>query len=413
MIAILTLFCIAAVTAAPAQGLVFTTLASFNGTNGANPLLMSLVQGTDGNFYGTTQQGGANNSCQGGCGTVFKITSAGVLTSLYSFCSQPNCTDGSAPYAGLVQGTEGNFYGTTYAGGANNVGTVFQITPAGALTTLHSFAGPDGADPWAALTRANDGDFYGTTIVGGANSLGTVFKITSSGALTTLYSFQGGSDAANPVSGLVQARDGNFYGTTLSQSSDHPCYAFIYGCGTIFQITPAGELTSLYSFCTQPNCPDGNQPYGGLVQATDGNFYGTTYGGGNYDYNDCPNNGCGTLFKVTSSGVLTTLYLFDGSGGSDPTGTMVQARDGNLYGTSSGDDDWQGHGTIFRITESGALTTLHLFDSYYTAEPYGGLVQAGDGSFYGTTYAGGDYGFGTVFRLGYSASVRPCAVCRQ
>jgi uncharacterized repeat protein (TIGR03803 family) len=197
----------------PAQ--TFIPLVSFDKSNGANPL-GNLTQGFDGSYYGTTNKGGANNS-----GTVFQLTPSGTLKTLYSFCAQPNCTDGGAPQAGLVLARNGNFYGTTQVGGANFEGTVFKITPSGTLTTLYSFCAQpncsDGSNPYAPLVQASNGNFYGATAVGGANSEGTIFKITPSGTLTTLYSFcaqPNCMDGATPYAGLIQAIDGNFYGTT-------------------------------------------------------------------------------------------------------------------------------------------------------------------------------------------------------
>ena len=177
----LTFLCMATPQVGRAQTLM--TLANFVGPNGANPLFAPLAQGTDGNLYGTTQAGGAHQK-----GTVFKVTPAGTLTTLYSFCGQ-SCGDGSAPFAGLLLGKDGNFYGTTELGGTNNEGTVFKITPLGTLTTLHSFNIQDGSNPYAGLVQATDGNFYGTTQSGGAHLLGTVFRITPRGALTTLHSF--------------------------------------------------------------------------------------------------------------------------------------------------------------------------------------------------------------------------------
>jgi len=316
----------------------FNSLFSFDNGDGADPYA-GLIQGTDGNFYGTTEDGGANCG-EGGCGTVFKITPSGKLTTLYSFCSQSNCTDGAYPYAGLIQATDGNFYGTAQSGGANGGGTIFKITPSGKLTTLHSFDGTDGAYPYARLIQATNGNFYGTTQSGGADGDGTVFKITLGGKLTTLHSFDG-TDGAYPYAGLIQATDGNFYGTTESGGAN--------GDGTVFKITLGGKLTTLYSFCSQSNCTDGGYPYAGLVQATDGNFYGTTVNGGA--------DGDGRLFKITPGGKL--------SGG------------GSTYGT------------VFKITPGGELTTLHSFDGTDGASPFAGLIQAANGSFYGTTEYGG------------------------
>ncbi|MDE3066620.1 MAG: hypothetical protein KGJ60_03615 [Verrucomicrobiota bacterium] len=204
-------------------GVVFTSLHSFQGfPNGAHPEA-ALVQGSDGNFYGTTYDGGTNNA-----GTVFKISATGALTNLYLFTGG---NDGSNLYAGLVQGTDGNFYGTTFFGGTNGWGTVFKISASGALTSLYSFTGGyDGGDSYARLAQGNDGTFYGTTAHWGTNGYGTVFKISATGALTSLYSFTGGDDGEGPA-GLVQGSDGNFYGTTYAGGT--------YGAGTVFRLTVA------------------------------------------------------------------------------------------------------------------------------------------------------------------------------
>src|ERR1035441_9868316 len=229
-----------------------------------------LVQTTNGGLYGTTYGGGAN-----GYGTVFRITPGGTLTTLYSFCSQTTCAGSSGPLAELVQAANGSLYGTTaYGGAGGSAGTIFKITPAGTLTTLHSFkASPDGAVPSGGLVQAANGDFYGTAVGVGANNFGTVFKITPGGTLTTLYRFcsqANCTDGSGPSGGLVQATDGDLYGTTE--------YGGANGVGTVFRIPPGGALTTLYSFCflTQSGCTDGNEPYTGLVQDTNGDFYGTT-----------------------------------------------------------------------------------------------------------------------------------------
>jgi uncharacterized repeat protein (TIGR03803 family) len=406
----------------------FETLHSFDGTDGTE-LSSGLVQGTDGNFYGTTAYGGANNNttvCSGGCGTVFKITPGGTLTTLYSFCSQSTCTDGIRPYAGLVQATDGNFYGTTVSGGAG-AGTVFKITPGGTLTTLHSFNGTDGGNPYAGLVQAADGNLYGTTYGGGASGDGTVFKITPSGTLTTLHSFDN-TDGGLPEAALVQGTDGDFYGTTGSGGANAAgCGG--YGCGTVFKITPSGTLTTLYSF-NYDGAGSAN-PLAPLVQATDGNFYGTTEFGSGPD-NMCMGEGCGTVFKITPGGTLTTLHFFCSQGGSDctdgsyPYAGLVQGTDGDLYGTTyaggtlvtpamgicnNGHWNDEGCGTVFKITPSGTLTTLYNFCPLSTCShgqfPIGGLVQATNGDFYGTTFLGGAnlcagylwLGCGTVFSL--------------
>ncbi len=370
----------AATISLPAQ--TFTALLSFNGEDGAYPQAV-LVQGTDGNFYGTTYGGGARRK-----GTIFKITPAGVPTTLYSFCAQGSCGAGEQPWAGLVQGRGGDFFGATPQ-------AIFKITPSGALTTLYNFSNVDNAQPAAGLVQATSGDFYGTSY-----AEQTVFKITPSGALTTLYTFchqRQCHDGQSPAAGLVQGTDGDFYGTTE--------FGGINNGGTIFKITPDGTLTTLYTFCQDVNCADGAHPFGGLTQAIDGDFYGTTVGGGAFPI--CL-NGCGTVFKVTAAGSLTTLYSFCAEtacvDGFLPEGALVQATDGNFYGTTEGGGT-TGNGTIFKIESSGMLTTLYSFCSQNNCtdggNPFAGLVQATNGDFFGTTchfgaYGGND-GFGTVF----------------
>jgi large repetitive protein len=410
IIFLVSVLCAAIAIASPAQTFE-TPLVSFNGTNAGGSLPQAgLVQGTDGNFYGTTT--GPH------FGTVFKMTPSGTLTTLYSFCSQNGCTDGTVPQAVLVQGTDGNFYGTTAIGGANGYGTVFKMTPSGTLTTLYSFCPQtgctDGKNPQAGLVQGTDGNFYGTTASGGgANNYGTVFKITPSGTLTSLYSFcsqSGCTDGVIPVAGLVQGTDGNFYGTTYYGGAGGANNVLPPGAapgdGTVFKITPSGTLTTLYSFCPQTGCTDGKNPQAGLVQGTDGNFYGTTSEGGANNY--------GTVFKITPSGTLTTLYSFCSQGGCTdgeaPYAGLIQGTDGNFYGTTlvAGANNY---GTAFKITPSGTLTTLYSFCSQSGCTDggyvYAGLVQGTDGNFYGTTEIGGANNDGTVYTLSASPPTGP------
>jgi uncharacterized repeat protein (TIGR03803 family) len=226
--------------------------------------------------------------------------------------------DGANPYGGLIQTLDGNFYGTAWDGGANGFGTVFTITADGRLTTLHAFNNTDGSYPYAGLVQGNGGDFYGVTEEGGTNSYGTVFKINPSGKLTTLYSFTGGADGDTPISTLIQATDGNFYGTAS--------YAGLYNLGTVFQITKGGTLTTVHSFDTT----EGWIPYGPLLQDTNGEFYGTTFSGGGsgacpYDY------GCGTVFSV-SVGLGPFVETVPTSGN---VGTAVRILGTNLKGATS------------------------------------------------------------------------------
>jgi uncharacterized repeat protein (TIGR03803 family) len=355
---------------------ILTTLLSFAVTNGANPSA-SLVQGADGNFYGTTAFGGP-----GGGGTVFQMTPLGTLTNLVSF----NNTNGAGPRDALVQAVNGNFYGTTYNGGTNNFGTVFQATTNGALTTLVTFAYTNGAYPIAGLIQGQDGSFYGTTAIGGTNSGGTVFQVRTNGTLATLVSFDiNGSAGNSPYAGLVQGSDGSLYGTTFQGGTN--------GSGTIFKLTTNGMFTPLHSF-TGTN--DGANPYAGLIQGADGSLYGTTENGGT--------NGFGTVFRFAANGALTTLAAFGNTNGAYPQAGVIQASDGNFYGTTSAGGAYTnqsglGYGTIFKLATNATLTTLMSFNGTNGASPQAGLLQSADGSFYGTTANGGTNGYGTVFRL--------------
>ena len=368
-------------TSRPAAAQTFTTLLSFNGTDGANSSA-GLIQATDGNFYGTTSEGGAHSN-----GSVFRITPAGVLTTLYSFCSQSACADGANPAGALIQATDGNLYGTT------ELGTVFRITLGGAFTTIGATGGQD---PIAALVQGKDGNFYGTTSHGGSAvkctlrpgyrvTCGTVFKITPAGVTTTLAEFTQAT-GYEPSSPLIQGTDGNFYGATPEGGANYP------GFGTIFKVTPTGTLTVLHSF----DATDGEKSFAALVQGKDGNFYGTTsFGGGNANFS-------GTVFKITPTGAFTTLHSFDGADGSGASAALIQANDGNFYGTTSGFGS-NNLGTVFKITPTGALTTLHSFDGADGQLSYAPLVQGSNGDLYGTTEFGASTacseGCGTIFRL--------------
>jgi uncharacterized repeat protein (TIGR03803 family) len=380
--------------ASPAQ--VFKTLVSFNGTDGADAGWQPpLAQGTDGNFYGTTNLGGVKDR-----GTVFKITPSGTLTTLYNFrlCSGTVCANPVYPFAGLVLAPNGSFYGITQGGGANEscpmsnyagCGTVFEINPAGKLTTLYNFCShtncTDGYEPLRGLIQGTDGNFYGITLAGGVDGDGMAFKITPGGSLTTLHSFD---STDNGPTGLVQAANGNFYGTT-SFGGDLTCIA-PEGCGTVFELTPAGKLTTLHSF----NGTDGEFP-SQLLQGTSGNLYGTAYNGGAH-------GGGGTVFEITVGGEFTTLYNFcaqhDCTDGATPLAGLIEATNGNFYGTTA-DGGASANGTVFELTPAGKLTTLHSFDGTDGSYPRPGLMQATNGTFYGTTDHGGTYGNGTVFNL--------------
>ncbi|MGC9951078.1 MAG: choice-of-anchor tandem repeat GloVer-containing protein [Bryobacteraceae bacterium] len=404
--------CAAAAMALPAQ--TFTTLHSFDGADGEYPI-GALVQGVDGSLYGTTSYAGTK--CNYPCGgTVFKIALGGTLTTLYDFCAKSECLDGDGPNA-LLLASDGSLYGTTFYGGANGLstgpysgyGTVFKITPAGKLTTLYSFCSQsgcaDGRDP-EGLVQAANGDLYGTTGFGGicpsTAGCGTVFKLTPGGTLTTLYNFcsqvaSNGicTDGEYPNPGLVLTGNGDLYGTTGFGGANIGPEGV--GGGTVFKIAASGAFTSLHSFCAQePDglCADGSYPRAGLVRAIDGDFYGTTWG--------FPSNS-GTVFRITPGGTFTTLYTFCSESGcadgDHPLGGLVQATDGNFYGTTTNGGPNTGYyglggGTVFSISPHGTLKTLYGFCSQGVncadgEDSFARLVQATNGDFYGTTAIGG------------------------
>ncbi len=481
-----------------------------------------LIQASDGNFYGTTQLGGTHLK-----GSVFRMNSAGVVTTLYHFTGH---ADGAFPYGGVVEGLDGNFYGSTTSDLPGTSGTIFKITPGGLFTTIYHFSGntqADGYDP-SALIRGKDGDFYGTTPTGGPSS-GIVFRVTSTGTLTKIADLPSGSSTL-PENPLVQGTDGNFYGVSAAGGSNSGGFAFkvtqtgvvsvlhnfsfhsgrisalvqatdgnLYGVrerdgsqgqGLIYRLTPAGGFAALYNFAGPT---DGARPRGALVQASDGKLYGTTttlgpsgggtifrtttagafanvksfssdliqprapevtlinaenakiYGttvlggnsnrgtifsiaatgtfgvvgslpgdvlganptsltqGGSALFGTTSAGGLhnnGTIFQRFSSGVVTTLHSFSGLADGAVPSKLVYARDGNFYGTTSKGSGASAAGTVFRITPSGAFTTLATFPSNLTkgAKP-SYLVQATDGNFYGTTQSGGAMGQGTVFKF--------------
>ena len=366
--------------------------------DGENPR-DGVIQASDGYFYGTTTFDGAN-----GGGTVFKMTPAGVVTTLYNFCTLVNCADGAQP-KGLREAADGNFYSVTLSGGIENGGTVFKITPAGVFTQLYQFCAQtnctDGATPTDVLLPGADGNFYGTTGYGGANADGTVFQITPAGTLKTLYSFCAQTDCADgsiPPAGLIQGTDGSFYGVTTSGGEA--------GSGTVFKINPKGNLTTLYSFCAQTNCADGSSPNSNLLQGSDGNFYGVTYTGGNATSN-------GTVFNLTPAGALTTLYQFcslaNCADGGQPSVGMVLGSDGNFYGTTQTSGAGSA-GTFFQLAPGASpagptftFNTLYSFCSLTNCADGStpeGFVQANDGNFYGTAeYGGNANNGGLVYEL--------------
>jgi uncharacterized repeat protein (TIGR03803 family) len=452
---------------------IVTTLYSFtDASDGGNPY-GSLIMGKDGNLYGMTYQGGVS-----GAGTIFKCSITGLLTTLYSFT---NTTDGGNPYGSLSQSINGNLYGMTYQGGSSGAGTIFKCTTSGTLTTLYSFTGgadgqspfgsliqvngklygmnsnggasgygtifkcdtlgnfntlygftdgADGGEPYGDLIMASDGKLYGMTNNGGDSGSGTIFRCDTLGSVATIYSFKGSTDGLNPYASLVQLKNnlygmtsaggkygnGNIFSCTLTgseknlfdmgapivngnspfghiiQGFDGSYYGMNYqagdsGAGIIFNYSYSGGLKALYSFDGTAN---GGNPYGSLIQGKDSNLYGMTSQGGT--------SGKGTLFKCSTSGILATLYSFTGgSDGGVPYGNLIQSNSGSLYGMTS-DGGNSGNGTIFKSSTSGSITILHAFSGTDGAQPFGSLIQGTDGKLYGMTNNGGNSSHGVIFK---------------
>jgi len=374
-------------TIAARGGVTFTNLVSFTGVGGACPgaaPYAGLVLGVNGNYYGTTSQGGSNN-----LGTVFQLTPGGVFTSLLSF----NGTNGATPDASLTPGKNGIFYGTTFAGGVSNWGTLFLITTNGAFTNLFSFTGTNnpwqGAAPAAALVPDGNGNLYGTADFGGTtnasyngNGYGTVFELTTNGTVTARVIF-GNTNGDHPSGGLVLGKDGNFYGTTTW--GGRGITGSFPGYGTIFRMSPGGTFTNFYQF----GGGEGGFIYAGLVQGADSYLYGAAFGGGS--------PGFGTLFKISTNGDFVPLHTFTYLESGSPYSGLMEGSDGNFYGTTYG--AYAGYGSVFQLKPDGTYTNLFLFNNANGYHPAGVLTQGPDNNFYGTTAQGGANGLGTIFRL--------------
>jgi len=357
----------------------------------------SLLLGTDGNFYGTTGESSAPDHHNATNGGVFKITPDGAVTVLHQFYGATVPGDGAIPAGPVILGRDGNFYGTTGAGGTAQLGTVYKVTLAGNTTILHSFgdgsAPSDGTSPSGGLIQGPDGNFYGTTspaILDASSGSGTFYRITPAGVLTVLHKFGDGStpnDGKYPGGSLTLGPDGNLYGTTSAGGSAN--------FGTVFKVTPAGKVTTLHSFDDGTVSQDGASPSGSLLLGSDGYFYGTTGLGGAKQPPGIWSGG-GTVFKIAPGGTYAILHRFqDGSvvnDGSLPNGALIQASDGNFYGTTSSGGP-TGSGTVYKMAPGGDLTILHFFSDGSVpddgAVPFAGLTQGLDGNLYGTTYGGG------------------------
>ena len=337
---------------------------------------------------------------------------------LHSF-SGTNGADGSAPFAGLIADSSGNFYGTTFDGGTFGFGTVYELTAGGGEKILYNFTGgTDGANPYGSLILDSAGNLYGLTIYGGGpnncNSnvgCGVVFKVSPTGTETVLYAFKGQGDGGVPVAGLIRDADGNLYGTA-SQGGGTGRSCGVAGCGVVFRLSPAGRQTVLHTF-TGP--PDGARPLASLVQDVAGNLYGTTELGGAGCYGHISVYGCGTVFKLDRQGHETILYSFtQAADGGSPQAGLILDPGGNLYGTTTNGGDnlfcklgnTTGCGVVFKVDPLGNETVLYAFPGGAAgAVPFASLVRDAKGNLYGTTALGGNFsgiyanGCGVIFKL--------------
>ncbi|HEV2381402.1 MAG TPA: choice-of-anchor tandem repeat GloVer-containing protein [Terriglobia bacterium] len=336
-----------------------TVLYSFKGGNDGSEPYAALIRDASGTFYGTTQGGGGLGNCLGNCGTVFAVNSNKERV-LYAFTGG---ADGAEPTAGLVRDSAGNFYGTAAAGGIANgcggygCGVVFKLDRTGNETVLHTFTGgADGGGPYAGLARDQAGNLYGTTEWGGSlgntcfalvTGCGVVFKLDPSGNETVLYTFTGGADGGGPGGGtLLLDATGNLYGTAQQGGNTSSC-TYSFGCGVVYEVTPGGVETVLYSFS---GGTDGRMPYAGLVRDGKGNLYGTTNNGGSTNNGNgfCAEvDGCGVIFRLTPAGTETVLHAFDATDGYLCEGALLY-HSGFLYGATYAGGT-EGYGLTFKL----------------------------------------------------------------
>jgi uncharacterized repeat protein (TIGR03803 family) len=390
----LILLCTVTVTS---QAQTFTKLVDLSPATGEYPQ-SPLTQGVDGNLYGTTAGSGAFAQ-----GTFFQITPSGTVTTLYNFClnNATNCPDGAVPSGAVALGPDGNFYGTTAGNPSSHFGngTVYKITPAGSLATLHSFCSlpqcrDGGPFTQSGLTLAQNGTFYGSS--GRTNSdWGRVFRISSSGTFVVVHVDCPGRVCptdAGPWGTLDQARGGYLIGTGMGGT---------YGTGGVYRMTPSGTPTLIYSFC--PACGDPDAGWVSALTSTQaGNFVGTsTYGGSGANCTATVTSGCGIALMVLPFGFdLYVLHDFcswkNCADGENPA-SLIQATDGNFYGVAS--FGGMRGGTIFKITPGAEFSLIHTFTGDDGFAPSTALVQATDGNLYGTTFQGGLNSGGTIFRV--------------
>ncbi len=381
----------AAAMGAQAQSYTEAPIYGFNSGTGGNEPVSNLIQAGDGYLYGTTYEGGSATACAGyGCGTIFKVLPDGKnYTVLYTFKDNG---DGAQPYAAPIEGSDGNFYGTTYGTTGTDAGSVYQLTPGGTYTTLHAFTnGTDGGFPQDGLVQGSDGNLYGTTSTGGNLSdcakagCGTIFKVTPTGTFTTVYTFTGGTDGGTPLGGLVEDGAGVFYGTTSAYGANT--------YGTVFKLSGT-TVTPVYAFCSVNLCTDGEAPESTMWVGLNGDLYGSTVKGGS--------NGSGSVFQLTTTGTLTTIGNFctqyGCNDGSETNGVFL-GSDGKYYGTTLY-GGMSSLGSIYTVTTGSVVTPLISFVGGTDAlHPYAGALQGADGNFYGTSAGGGANGYGTVWQM--------------
>jgi uncharacterized repeat protein (TIGR03803 family) len=360
--------------------IVYRVLHRFTGTDGISPS-GELVQSADGKLYGVTNRGGAFDG-----GTFYRLAPDGSVTVLHDFGSPG---DGYGPRGAPLETAEGVFYGTTSFGGAFGGGTVYKLAVGRAYSVVHSFEG-EGEGPAAGLIEGRDGNLYGTTLSEGGIEGGTVFGLSPDGEFWVLHVFDpfDNVDGAGPAAALLQASDGNLYGTTC-------CGYGITTEGIVFRLTLSGDYTIVHVFTAgyaEPRAP--------LIQAVDGNLYGTTPFGG---------QDCGTVYRMTLDGVFATVHIFlSGVEGCGPSSGLLEAGDGYLYGTTSFGGDWQacdrqfGCGTVYRMTLDGAVTVVHDFDERKGDTPGAGLTRTANRRLVGSTTDAFTGRAGTVFGLGES-----------
>lgn len=366
---------VALITTLSAAAQTFTVLHEFTGAqDGAEPIA-PLISDPEGNLYSTTYNGGIPFSQ----GVIFKIDPTGKLTPLHFFIYE---VDGSSANAGLVRDDAGNLYGATPGGGPFLYGTVFKLDPTNKETILHKFTGgADGGTVFQSLLLDSAGNLYGAAFYGGdpTCSCGTIFKIDNAGAFSVLHTFTG-PDGVNPYGTLIKDRAGNLYGTTE--------FGGDLNAGTVFKLSAGGVLTVLHSFT---GGDDGNNPAGGPYMDSSGNLYGTTFNGGTANI--------GVIYKIDVTG-LTVLHSFIGSDGAHPRGQVIQDSLGNFYGTTYQGGDFLSLGTVYKLDRTGTVTTLHQFSTRADGNsPYPGVYMDPAGNLYGTTFFGGEFGWGTVYKI--------------